>query len=49
MLNHAPNLKPIAWRLGIDNTVLDARVRTAEIANWITHQVLPARAARGRA
>jgi GMP synthase (glutamine-hydrolysing) len=49
MLQHAPGLKPIAWRYGIDDTVLDARVRTAEIANWITHQVLPTRAKRGRA
>jgi GMP synthase (glutamine-hydrolysing) len=48
MLQHEPRLKPIAWRYGIDDTVLDARVRTAEIANWITHQVLPARATRGR-
>ena len=49
MLQHEPGLTPIAWRYGIDNTVLDARVRTAEIANWVTHQVLPARQQRGRA
>jgi len=49
MLQHAPGLKPIAWRYGIDHTVLDTRVRTAEIANWITHQVLPTRTKRGRA
>jgi GMP synthase (glutamine-hydrolysing) len=48
MLDDAPNLKPIAWRYGIDNTILDARVRTAEIANWITQQVLPTRQTRGR-
>ena len=48
MLQHQPGLTPIAWRYGIDDTVLDARVRTAEIANWIMHQVLPARAKRGR-
>jgi GMP synthase (glutamine-hydrolysing) len=48
MLQRAPGLTPIAWRYGIDNTILDARVRTAEIANWITHQVLPTRARRGR-
>ncbi len=35
------NLKPLAWRYGIDDAVLDASVRTAELANWITHQVLP--------
>jgi GMP synthase (glutamine-hydrolysing) len=49
MLQHQPSLKPIAWRYGIDDTVLDARVRTAEIANWVTHQVLPTRQKRGRA
>jgi len=47
-LDREPNNKPLAWRYGIDASVLDARVRTTEIANWITHQVLPARAARGR-
>jgi GMP synthase (glutamine-hydrolysing) len=35
-------LKPIAWRYGIDATVLDPALRTAELANWITNQVLPA-------
>jgi GMP synthase (glutamine-hydrolysing) len=48
-LDHEPANKPLAWRYGVDETVLDARVRTTEIANWITHQVLPARARRGRA
>ena len=47
-LDRAPDNKPLAWRYGIDETVLDPQVRTAEIANWITHQVLPARAKRGR-
>lgn len=32
----------IAWRYGIDDTVLNEGIRSAEIANWITHQVLPA-------
>jgi GMP synthase (glutamine-hydrolysing) len=48
-LDRAPDDKPLAWRYGIDATVLNPRVRTAEIANWITHQVLPTRAKRGRA
>jgi GMP synthase (glutamine-hydrolysing) len=48
-LDREPSNKPLAWRYGIDGTVLDRSVRTAEIANWITHQVLPTRAARGRA
>jgi GMP synthase (glutamine-hydrolysing) len=48
-LDREPENKPLAWRYGIDGTVLDRSVRTAEIANWIAHQVLPARAKRGRA
>ena len=40
-LDREPANKPLAWRYGIDETVLDRRVRTAELANWITHQVLP--------
>jgi GMP synthase (glutamine-hydrolysing) len=47
-LNREPASKPLAWRYGIDETVLNPHVRTAEIANWITHQVLPARTKRGR-
>jgi GMP synthase (glutamine-hydrolysing) len=41
-LGRDPDLKPIAWRYGIDNTVLDPALRSAELGNWITHQVLPA-------
>jgi GMP synthase (glutamine-hydrolysing) len=40
--------RPLAWRHGIDAAVLDDRMRAAEIANWITHQVLPTRSRRGR-
>jgi GMP synthase (glutamine-hydrolysing) len=40
-LGRDPGLKPIAWRYGIDATVLDPDVRSAELANWIMHQVLP--------
>jgi GMP synthase (glutamine-hydrolysing) len=47
-LDRDPADKPLAWRYGIDATVLDRRVRAAELANWIAHQVLPARSARGR-
>ncbi len=46
-LNREPENKPLAWRYGIDTTVLDQRVRTAELANWLKHLVLPTRAARG--
>ena len=48
-LDREPGNKPLAWRHGVDQTVLDRSVRTAEIANWITHLVLPARGKRGRA
>lgn len=47
-LDREPANKPLAWRYGIDGTVLDPSVRHAEIANWITHQVLPMRGERGR-
>lgn len=48
-LDREPDNKALAWRYGIDETVLDPGVRTTEIANWITHQVLPTRVERGRA
>ena len=47
-LERDPADKPLAWRYGMDETVLDERVRSTEIANWIAQQVLPARAAKGR-
>jgi GMP synthase (glutamine-hydrolysing) len=47
-LDRDPGNKPLTWRYGIDETVLEPRVRSREIANWIEHQVLPTRAARGR-
>ena len=47
-LDRDPGDKPRAWRYGMDETVLDERVRSTEIANWITHQVLPGRAQKGR-
>ena len=48
-LHREPANKPLAWRYAMDESVLSPRVRTTELANWITHQVLPARAKRGRA
>jgi len=48
MLDRNPDDKPLAWRYGMDETVLDRRVRSTEIANWIAHQVLPGRATKGR-
>jgi len=47
-LDREPANKPLAWRYGIDETVLNPQIRTAELANWIKHQVLPAREKRGR-
>jgi GMP synthase (glutamine-hydrolysing) len=47
-LDREPENKPLAWRYGLDETVLNPVIRTAELANWITHQVLPPRAKRGR-
>jgi GMP synthase (glutamine-hydrolysing) len=48
-LDREPDNKALAWRYGIDDAVLNPGVRTLEIANWITHQVLPVRTERGRA
>jgi GMP synthase (glutamine-hydrolysing) len=47
-LDRDPANKRLAWRHGIDGAVLDKTMRVKEIANWIEHQVLPARAKRGR-
>lgn len=47
-LNEKPHDKPLAWKLGLDSTVLDKNVRTREIRNWVHHQVLPTRSKRGR-
>ena len=47
-LERDPADQPLAWRYGMDETLLDERVRSTEIANWIAQQVLPARAAKGR-
>ena len=48
-LDRAPDDKPLAWRYGIDASVLDWRAPHHRIANWIAHQVLPTCSARGRA
>lgn len=47
-LDREPTNKPLAWRHAMDETVLNTRVRTAELANWIIHQVMPTRLKRGR-
>jgi GMP synthase (glutamine-hydrolysing) len=47
-LDRDPSSKRLAWRHGVSSNVLDKRLRTGEIANWIEFQVLPTRAKRGR-
>jgi GMP synthase (glutamine-hydrolysing) len=47
-LDADPADKRLAWRYGISKNVLDKKLRTGEIANWLEFQVLPTRAKRGR-
>lgn len=47
-LHTNPDDKRLAWRHGINKNVLDKKLRTSEIANWIEFQVLPMRGKRGR-
>jgi GMP synthase (glutamine-hydrolysing) len=47
-LDRNPDDKRLAWRHGISKNVLDPKLRTGEIANWIEFQVLPLRVKRGR-
>jgi GMP synthase (glutamine-hydrolysing) len=47
-LDADPSCKRLAWRHGVSSNVLNPRLRTSEIANWIEFQVLPTRAKRGR-
>jgi GMP synthase (glutamine-hydrolysing) len=44
-----PARRDIAWRLGLDGQVLDPKLRTAEIGNWLRAKVLPHRAQRAAA
>jgi len=48
-LESDPGRRDIAWLLGIDRQVLDARQRTAELGNWLRARVLPRRAERAAA
>ena len=48
MLHSDPRNQALSWKYGIDGAVLDKSVRVKEIENWITHQVAPTRAKRGR-
>ena len=47
-LDSDPGNKRLAWRHGVSGNVLDKKLRTGEIANWIEFQVLPTRAKRAR-
>jgi len=47
-LDKDPACKRLSWRHGISTNVLDKKLRTSEVANWIEFQVLPTRAKRGR-
>lgn len=47
-LDRDPECKRLAWRHGISKNVLDRKLRTSEVANWIEFQVLPTRVKRGR-
>lgn len=41
-----PSRRDIAWKLGVDRQVLDPRLRSAELGNWLRASVLPRRAER---
>lgn len=45
-LHQDPTRMDIAWRLGIDDDVMDEHVRTCEVRNFIKHLVLPFRSLR---
>jgi len=47
-LDRDPDCKRLSWLHGISQNVLDKRLRTSEVANWIEYQVLPTRVKRGR-
>jgi GMP synthase (glutamine-hydrolysing) len=47
-LDRNPSVKRLAWRHGISRNILDKKLRTGEVANWLEFQVLPTRAKRGR-
>jgi len=47
-LDRDPQDKRLAWKHGISKNVLDKKLRTSEVANWIEFQVLPTRVKRGR-
>ena len=48
LLDRDPACKRLSWRHGVSSNVLDKKLRTGELANWLEFQVLPTRAKRGR-
>ena len=48
LLDRDPGCKRLSWRHGVSSNVLDKKLRTGELANWLEFQVLPTRAKRGR-
>src|SRR5579875_3852687 len=48
LLDRNPGCKRLSWRYGISSNVLDKKLRTGELANWLEFQVLPIRVKRGR-
>jgi len=48
LLDRDPGCKRLSWRHGVSSNVLDKKLRTGELANWLEFQVLPMRAKRGR-
>ncbi|HWE78197.1 MAG TPA: type 1 glutamine amidotransferase [Pseudolabrys sp.] len=48
VLDRDPACKRLSWRHGVSSNVLDKRLRTGELANWLEFQVLPTRGKRGR-
>jgi GMP synthase (glutamine-hydrolysing) len=47
-LDRDPTVGRLAWRYGISHNILNKKLRTGEVANWIEYQVLPTRVKRGR-
>jgi GMP synthase (glutamine-hydrolysing) len=49
LIEREPTRADLAWRYGLGPDVIDAAIRTTEIANWLEHRVRPEASARGRA
>jgi GMP synthase (glutamine-hydrolysing) len=47
-LDRDPTVKRLSWRYGISHNILNKKLRTGEVANWIEYQVLPTRGKRAR-